>query len=969
MRTLLLCLLPLLVFLPSTSAADPDPKGVEFFEKKIRPALVENCYQCHSEEAARNKKLRGGLYLDSREGLLKGGDNGVVVVPGKPAESLLLKSLSHADAIKMPPKGKLSDAVIADFTSWVKMGAPDPRTGTTTAKRVIDLEAGRRYWAFRPLTAVTPPTVAQANRVKTPVDQFILAKLEAAKLTLNAPAAPGKLLRRLTFDLTGLPPTPEELATFEQAFSRNPQPAIEQAADRLLASERYGERWGRHWLDIVRFAESGGYEFDGDRPGAYHYRDFVIRALNADMPYDEFVRLQLAGDLLKPGDVPATSATGFLVAAPYPGQTTAKTREIIRYDHLDDMLSVASQSLLGLTMGCARCHDHKFDPVPQADYYHLLACLSRTDSNEAKLDPDPEGTRKARAEFDAAHAPFLAAAAKFEKDELPGKIQRWFAGHQGDTAQPWLLLAPITATSKSPLKVLDDASVLATAKAEVNETYTLTYHTESRGIKALRIEALPHESLPKTGPGRGPNGEFTLGEIVVTAMPKGKPAAPLKIKNAKIPWTPSGTGNRQAIVYEIEGEVGNEGGTALTVTLKFDKGFAAGLVRVAIATSVAGPNDAGTLQDGPELLGLLRAANGQMNTGNREGVIRRFRGLDADAGKVYRALDDHAAKEPKPKLVGVFSATGGRGGDVFHLVRGEVEKKNGIAKPGFVQVLSGAAADGGKRWFPAGDTDPRIALGRWVTDPDQGAGRLLARVIVNRLWQHHLGKGLVRTPNDFGVQGELPTHPELLDYLAAELIRNGWKLKPIHKLIVTSAVYAQSGESNEAGLKVDPTNTLWWRVQPRRLEAEAVRDALLAVSGTLDGTMYGPGTLDENSPRRSVYLTVKRSRLTPFLQTFDAPEPVQSVGERVTTTVPPQALALMNSPLVRQRAEKLAARVQPKTEAELPQAIERAYLLTVARLPTSSERDKLVAFVKSRPTGLADACQVLLCLNEFVYVD
>jgi hypothetical protein len=281
-------------------------------------------------------------------------------------------------------------------------------------------------------------------------------------------------------------------------------------------------------------------------------------------------------------------------------------------------------------------------------------------------------------------------------------------------------------------------------------------------------------------------------------------------------------------------------------------------------------------------------------------------------------------------------------------------------------VLSSAPA--------AGDRPPRVARADWLTDPRQGAGHLLARVIVNRLWQHHLGKGLVRTPNDFGTQGEAPTHPELLDYLASELIKGGWKLKPIHKLIMTSAVYTQSGAPSEAAMKVDPHNRLWWRVTPRRLEAEAVRDAVLAVGGSLDRTMYGPGTLDESSPRRSVYLTVKRSRLPALLQTFDAPEAIQSVGERQTTTVATQALAMMNSRLVRAQAEKLAGRVKPAGAADLPRAIESAYLLALSRRPTAAERERAVAFVgrhaaKDQGEALADFCQVLLCASEFVYVD
>jgi hypothetical protein len=778
-------LVPLLAALLLTSsvraAEAPDPAGVAFFEKKIRPVLAEHCLSCHSDEAQRNRKLRGGLRLDSREAMLKGGDSGPALVPGKPEASLLLKALRHQEEVKpMPPAKKLSDAVVADFEHWIKIGAPDPRTGTSAGPRVIDLDAGRRSWAFGPLLRTSPPTVKHTDQVRNPVDRFLLAKLEEKGLAFNPAVGREKLIRRVTFDLTGLPPTPEELASFCKDDSPD---AYEKLVDRLLASERYGERWGRHWLDLVRYAESGGYEFDKDRPAAYHYRDFVIRALNEDMPYDEFVRLQIAGDHLHPGDVRATAATGFLVAGPYPGQTTAKTAEPIRYDHLDDMLSTFGSAFLGLSLGCARCHDHKFDPIPQRDYYALLACLARTDSADLKIDPDRETTKRLKEAYDRVHAPLVEVRDRFEQ-EHPERRRRW------------------------------------------------------------------------------------------------------------------------------------------------------------------------------------------------------FRKLDAEAARIYRAVDEHAKTEPKPKLVTLFAATSGRGGNVHFLIRGETARKNGVAQPGFVQVLT-TGAEAEQRWLPAGPkaapVEPRVALARWVTDAEHGGGRLLARVIVNRLWQHHFGKGLVRTPNDFGVQGEPPTHPELLDYLADELIRNGWSLKRLHRIMVTSAAYRQAGDVNETALKTDPQNRLLWRVQPRRLEAEAVRDSLLAVSGTLDSTMYGPGTLDENSGRRSVYLTVKRSRLTPLLQTFDAPEPVQSVGERQATTVAPQSLVFMNSPFVRQRAEKLAQRIRPKDAAELPRAVEDAYRLTLSRPPTDAERDRLVRFVRARvaaapgpkalDNALADACHVLLCLNEFVYVD
>jgi hypothetical protein len=355
--------------------------------------------------------------------------------------------------------------------------------------------------------------------------------------------------------------------------------------------------------------------------------------------------------------------------------------------------------------------------------------------------------------------------------------------------------------------------------------------------------------------------------------------------------------------------------------------------------------------------------------GGREPVVRLVRGLDPELDRLQRAVDEHAKKKPQRQLTDMFVAGDAAREPVYHLVRGEVERKNGVAKPGFIQVLMNAP-ERDEHW--AGP-EPRVALAKWLTDAEAGAGQLLARVIVNRLWQHHLGRGLVATPNDFGSQGEPPTHPELLDYLASELIKNGWQLRPIHKLIITSAVYQQGGEVTKTGLSADPQNKLWWRRPPRRLEAEAIRDALLAVSGTLDPTMYGPGTLDENSARRSVYLTVKRSKLVPFLQMFDAPEAIQSIAVRSTTTVAPQALALMNSPLVRQRAEKFAQRIAPKSPGLAHEAIEDAYRTALCRRPTDDERQRMMAFLDSagRPLepALADVCQLILCLNEFIYVD
>jgi hypothetical protein len=979
-----------LLCLQARAGAQPqDAKGLAHFESKIRPVLVKECYQCHSAEAAKKKMLRGGLQLDTREGIRKGGDTAPAVVPGDVKKSLLLTALRHEGKVeKMPPRGKLSDEVIADFAKWIESGAADPRDGSVLpGKRPIDIAEGKRFWSFRPLAAAPLPEVKNTAWLRNPIDRFVLAGLEAKNLGPSKPLSREKLIRRVTFDLTGLPPTPEEVAAFVD--DQTPD-AYEKLLARLLDSERYGERWGRHWLDVTRFAESGGYEFDGDRAGAYHYRDFVIQALNRDMPFDEFVRLQLAGDELRPNDLFATSATGFLVAGPYPGQTTAKTLEPIRYDHLDDMIATTGTAFLGLTLGCARCHEHKYDPIPQQDYYRLIATLARTDSMTRQMDANPEVYRKAKAAFDATHAPLAQALAKFEKETLPNRFEKWLAVEKAKPTAAWLTLEPTAAMGKAPLKKLDDGSYLATGKAEKADTYTIAAFTAQTKITAIRFEALRDDSLPKGGPGRAPDGTFALTEITLTATPApsagkkdAKPAV-VKLKPGKATFeqgSAAKTGKNHAATFVAEAPFGFEGGTTLSIVLKFGD-FAAGRVRLAIATGEAELDGAARPQSSGEILALVASQGGKLDGKNRADVVRWFRKVDAATEEAFASVDRSLAKEPKPPLQPVFSATSGRGGDVHYLVRGETDRKNGVAPPGFAQVLTNADEN---QWLrdtantKSGTKPPRVALADWMTDRKNGGGHLLARVIVNRMWQHHFGKGLVRTPNDFGAQGEPPTHPELLDYLAAELIRGGWKLKPIHKLIMTSAAYQQGSDPNDAAVKVDPQNRLWWHVPPRRLEAEAIRDSLLVAGGSLDLKMFGPGTLDENSSRRSIYLTVKRSRLLPMLQAFDAPEPIQSVGERSLTTATTQALMMMNSRLVRAQAEKLARVVLPATTAEVPQAIEKAYRIALGRLPNDGERQRMVEFIlraaedgkgpKGVETATADFCQVLLCLNEFLYVD
>jgi hypothetical protein len=995
--------------------AEPAAKEIEFFEQRIRPVLVGHCYSCHSQEAQANKKLQGGLFLDSAPGMLTGGDNGPAIVKGKSAESLLVKALKH-EGREMPPTGKLPSEVVADFAKWIDMGAPDPRQTGSVAKvrREIDVGEGRKWWSFQPLKPVTPPAVPGGWRAPTPIDQFIVAEQAKRKLKPNVPAAREKLIRRAYFDLIGLPPSAEQV----EAFVRDGSPqAFERVVDELLGSQHYGEKWARHWLDAARYAESGGYEFDGFRPGAYHYRDWVIRALNADMPYDQFVRWQLAGDRLQPDDYHAAAAAGFLVAGPYPGQITAKTVERIRYDQLDDMMMTIGGSMLGLTLGCVRCHEHKYDPIPQPDYYAVAASLARTVQGTRVLDPDPAATQKALDLHRQEGEKRLGALTKFAHEELPKRFEAWRAAElpKQPAAPRWQVLEPVSLDAeRSWLKWLPDGTIahdgMVTTSSKLPrrgqrrqvqaaEQYQVTFHTHQKNVTSLRLDAFAEKSLPQGGPGLNGDGSFQLAELTVTARPLDPQAkdAPLALKlkpalaafadkdqpldNAvdgkpATAWVVRATAKKDnAAVFELETPLaGFAGGTELALELKF-RDLGLGRMRFSLSTEPNPATWAGASapQHVGEIRAILAASGNKLPDPLRVPMTRWFAPFDAETAKAFQTVRNHDAAEPRPAVTEVYTAAGG-GQDVFLLRRGEVDNKQGKAEPGVVQVLWRGAAPPN-----TSQVDPRVSLADWVTNVESGAGPLLARVMVNRLWQHHFGEGIVRTPNDFGAQGDRPTHPELLEWLAAELVRGGWKLKPLHKQVMLSAVYQQSHEVAAENQQLDPANRYLWHHRPRRLEAEIIRDALLAVGGSLDTKMFGPSILD-NTPRRSIYLRVKRSELIPLMTMFDAPEPTQSIGQRISTTVPTQALAMMNSPFVRQQAEKLAQRASAK-DASVAAVIDRAYQIAFARLPQEEERSRMQAFVAGQRVALGgdsaaatskaltEFCHVLLCLNEFVYVD
>ena len=733
-------------------SAEISKEHAEFFRTKIEPVLRNECYKCHSPTA---KEIKGEFLLHNRQSLSKGGPSGKAVVPGNVADSLLISALKHVD-FEMPPKKRLDDKIVKDFERWIEMGAPDPRDGEAgeVAAAEFDYSAGRKFWSFQPLKkALVPMVKRNAAWAKNDIGRFILQKLESSGLKPNATADPGTLLRRTYFDLIGLPPSPEEI----DQFAKNPSPtAYAELVDRLLASEHYGERWGRHWLDLARFGESHGYEADNDRPEAYKYRDAVIKALNQDLPYDTFVKWQIAGDEYEPNNELARQLTGFCGAGP---TVTNEGGDRVKYEKLDDIVSATGEAMLGLSIGCARCHDHKYDPITIKDYYRFAGIFNST---------------------------------KEQKD--------------------------------------------------------------------------------------------------------------------------------------------------------------------------------GTIRD-----------NGRKPSQN------------------------------------------------FFLYRGDFRSKTKI-DVGLLTVLTSADAEPAA-WRlepPKGvnSTYLRRSMAEWITDTDSGAGNLLARVIVNRLWKHHFGTGIVATASDFGSQGERPSHPELLDYLAGKLIEGGWKLKPMHRLMMSSAVYQQSTAAHPAARAADPKNRLLARRRPMRLEAEIIRDNLLAVSGCLNRKHYGASVKPwipqdaiatgstkkwpvnvKDGPatwRRSVYIYAKRSMLMPMLQAFDFPDCTKSCGERNTTTVAPAALLLMNNAFVRDQARHFAERVQKISADDASAQINAVYRIALARKPTPDEvqigteflakQAQLYAGFKDpekekddpeqelskapnpvkpehRAAALLNYCQVVMGLNEFIYVD
>ncbi len=816
---------------PTESTVVSSGEPVRFYRDRVRPILSRRCFTCHGGQV----EVKGSLRLSNRQDLLKGGESGPAVNLQSPDESLLLSAIRYED-LQMPPSGRLPDAEIAVLTAWVRMGVPfdpqeeiyAPKEQEAAGHEPAVSESAKRFWAFRPVRRPEVPAVANEAWVRTPIDAFILARLEAEGLRPAPPASKVTLIRRVYFDVLGLPPSPEEIRDF--LADDSPQ-AYERLVDRLLQSPHYGERWARHWLDLVRYAETNSFERDGAKPFVWQYRDYVINALNTDKPYDQFILEQLAGDELDEVTAETIIATGFYRLGPWDDEPSDAEQAL--YDDLDDVLTTISQVFLGLTINCARCHNHKLDPIPQADYYRMLAFI-----------------RNVRRYGVRAHETVLDASVRVvATDEEKRRFEAESARHRQQLRQ---VTDELEELEKLVLPTLTDV-----------EKQEFQHRQHRVGIIKSRVPGVLSD---------------------------------------------------QQFERYVE-------------------------------------------------------------------LFRKREHLEAHPPKGLRqalCVKEHGPEAP----------------DTYVLVRGNPHAPSELVQPGFPSVLDPPAPN----IVPGRETcGRRRALAEWIASPDNP---LTARVIVNRIWQYHFGRGLVRSSNNFGFAGDRPTHPELLDWLADEFVQSGWRWKYLHRLILLSSTYQMSSEAYPEALVKDPNNDWFWRFDMRRLTAEEIRDSILAVNGTLNLSRIGgpsifpvippevlhgqsrPGSGWEQSPpaeqvRRSVYIHVKRSLIPPLIALFDGPDVDFSCPVRFTTTLPTQALVMLNSEFLNEQAGLLAQAAAQSFPSDKGDQVRWVLERVVQRPVSAGEIARGVQLIDQLQSqdGLSEFmalqafCLMALNLNEFVYLD
>jgi cytochrome c553 len=888
-------------------------KDLDFFENRIRPIFAENCYKCHSESA---EKIKGGLLLDSRDALRKGGETGPAIVLKHPEKSLLIKAVSYADKdLQMPPHDKkLSDQQIADLETWVKMGAPDPRDkGVGSGHNyAIDWDKSRKHWAYQPIRKPSvPQTVDKTHWAKSPVDRFILEKLAFQKLTPSRPADKITLLRRATFDLTGLPPTSKEVDAF---LADKSSKAFEKVVDRLLASPHYGERWARYWLDLAQYGDTRGPLGNGRDNRyvyAYTYRDWVVKALNDDMPYDKFLRLQIAADKVpnhRSGDL---AAMGFLTL----GQRFNNSQN----DIIDNRITILCQSTMALTANCARCHDHKFDPIPTKDYYSLHGIFaSSTEPKEGPLLEQPKDTPAYR-EFmkelkvrQYAYDDFRINTADDLGDKLCNKAADYmmamvnYKKGNGDLTRNGYLIKhdlvigwgalwennlrylekkkdPVFAPWFAFLK-LDGANFAESAK-DLSKTVCESNDPKKYNPVVAKLFCEPPSSLEQVA-SRYAGLFFRINKE----------------------W--------QGVLHTNE------------------------MSRRASAEDVPEPEGLPDPAE-DEVRDLMYAANSPLNPDDQKlyFVIQRDQKLRKQATELERDLFDLKATHPGSPARAHSLEDAKKAQNSFVLIKGNPGTRGPQVPREFFEILSGPDRT------PFTNGSGRLELADAIVCPKNP---LTARVIVNRIWLHHFGEGIVRTPDDFGTRSEPPTHPELLDYLASTFMENGWSIKKLHKQIMLSSVYQQSSEEEESRQQADPDNRWLWRMNRHRLDFEAMRDTILSIGGKLDLTVGGPSVKLDSEPyslRRSIYGYVDRNNLPNMFMAFDFASPDLTTGRRESTIVPQQALFMMNSPLVVEQAHVLAQRPDFSAQPTVEKKIRQLYKVIYQREPTSFELKIALQFI------------------------
>ncbi len=922
------------------------PEQIDFFEKEIRPVLVKRCYSCHGA-----KKQEASLRLDSHAWMMKGSDTGVAVVPGDPLKSRIIQVIQyHDDDSQMPPDGKMPSHEIAALTRWVKLGTPwptsdkDPKTAPVDG--TYDFAAlSKNHWAFRPVINPGIPSIKNQKSASSPVDHFVIARLEEKQLSLSPPVDRRKLIRRVSVDLTGLPPSYQEVESF--ANDSSPE-AYEKLIDRLLSSPHYGERWGRHWLDVARYADTKGYVFTSERryPYSYTYRDYVIRAFNEDLPYDQFIHEQLAADQLdRNGDDRSLAALGFLtVGRRYRGNI---------HDITDDRIDLVSRGLLGLTASCARCHDHKFDPVPSQDYYSLYSVFVSSYEPEEK-DLPLIGTPKSK----EAYKTYQAERAKRQKkidDYVHGEAETFRANARLNVMEVLKATAfkhKLTGINEKPQYAKESPhrryivlwETFLTKKAKLNPAIFAPW-MEFASIKKSEFSKRSKEVIQKLidQENKDPSGA-RLNRRIIHALKKNHPQSIYDVCKVY------GTAFKEVEQQWLKARE-NARKSKIKLPEQLDDQDAEELRRFLYQ-----PESPTMVEDGTVLAMFNRAQRNKLKQ-----LEKQRQTLDVTSpGAPPRAM----VLLDKAKPVTSFVHLRGNPG------------RRGIKSPRqFFRIIAGED----RKPFQKGSG--RLELAQSITSR---TNPLTARVFVNRVWMHHFGEGLVRTPSDFGVRSDPPSHPALLDYLAHRFMEEGWSVKALHKMIMMSATYQQSSQKNVKASMIDSENRLLWKRVPQRLGFEAMRDSLLFVSGQLSEERGGKSYLIEKiptDPRRTVYSFVDRNNLPNVFRTFDFANVESSTAKRPFTTVPQQALFAMNSPLLIEQSELLVKELgleKISTIKGVDAAIVALYQRVSARNPTADELDLGKNFLNhhrdhvktpARMSGWDKYAQVLCTSNEFMFVD